>query len=190
MRDKKGIFFMIIGALLILSSLSLLVYNNFEDYQAGKNADSTMVLMKQKIIESKGVISTDSMPVVEIDGYEYIGYLNIPTLNVELPVMYEWDYDKLKKAPCRQTGSILTDDLVIAGHSYKRHFGSLAKLVPGDQIIFKNMNGEEYIYHVTLCETLKANQSEEMLHSKWDLTLYTCTYGGKNRITIRANREL
>ena len=41
------------------------------------------------------------MTEVEIDGNLYIGYISIPALNKELPVMSTWSYPKLKIAPCR-----------------------------------------------------------------------------------------
>ena len=61
------------------------------------------------------------MTVVEIDGYGYVGVLTIPTLELELPVMSEWDAARLKIAPCRYSGSTKTRDLVIAGHNYTTH---------------------------------------------------------------------
>ncbi len=39
------------------------------------------------------------MTVVEIDGYGYVGVLTIPALELELPVMSEWDAARLKIAP-------------------------------------------------------------------------------------------
>ena len=33
------------------------------------------------------------MDTVTINGYEYIGYINIPDLSLYLPVMSEWSYD-------------------------------------------------------------------------------------------------
>ena len=42
------------------------------------------------------------MPTVTIDGYDYIGYVEAPVLGLKLPVMAEWDYDRLKIAPCRR----------------------------------------------------------------------------------------
>ena len=54
------------------------------------------------------------MPVVTVDGNDYIGYLSVPSLGLELPIMSDWDYDKLQLAPCRQLGSVYTDDLVLS----------------------------------------------------------------------------
>lgn len=41
------------------------------------------------------------MPVVMLDGYEYVGYVEIPALELKLPVMSDWDYNRLTLAPCR-----------------------------------------------------------------------------------------
>lgn len=68
------------------------------------------------------------MTEVEIDGYYYIGYISIPALGMELPVMSDWSYPQLNISPCRYAGSTKTDDLVIAGHNYTRHFGGIKNL--------------------------------------------------------------
>lgn len=181
---------MITGAVLIGSALFLLLYNKNEDKQAGRVSGEIVTELKRDIKEEimPDIQETEEMPVVEIDGHNYIGYLTIPALNLELPVMSEWDYDKLKIAPCRQAGTIQDNDLVIAGHNFVSHFGRLTNLSVGDEILFTNMNGKTIEYFVGGIETLRADQSEEMLHSEWDLTLYTCNYSGNARITIRADR--
>ena len=38
------------------------------------------------------------MPEMEINGYRYIGFLSIPDLKLELPIMSTWNYRKLKIA--------------------------------------------------------------------------------------------
>ena len=79
------------------------------------------------------------MPVVMLDGYEYVGYVEIPALELKLPVMSDWDYNRLTLAPCRQFGSSRTDDLVIAAHNYESHFGHLKDLSVGDAVTFTDM---------------------------------------------------
>ena len=44
------------------------------------------------------------MTEVEINGNLYIGYLSIPALNLELPIMSTWSYPQLQIAPCRYHG--------------------------------------------------------------------------------------
>ena len=53
------------------------------------------------------------MPTVEWEEYQYIGMLEVPSLELSLPVMDQWDYDRLKISPCRFAGNLYQDDLVI-----------------------------------------------------------------------------
>ena len=128
---------------------------------------------------------SDEMTVVELGGYGYIGYLSVPKLGLKLPVMAQWDYRRLKTAPCRFSGSTKTDDLVIAAHNYSSHFGSLKKLTVGDTLTFTDMDGAVISYTVSEVTTLQPTQVNEMTASGYPLTLFTCTVGGKARVTIR-----
>lgn len=103
------------------------------------------------------------MTEVEIDGYGYIGYLSLPTLNLELPVMAEWDYDRLAIAPCRYVGSTKSDDLVIAAHNFAQHFGKLSSLSPGDLVYFVDMDGVLSAYEVVELDVLAPTAIEEMV---------------------------
>ena len=73
----------------------------------------------------------DSDPVVYLDGYDYIGYIEIPAIKLKLPVMATWDYERLNLAPCRQFGSAKDRNLVIAAHNFDTHFGKLGTLIDG-----------------------------------------------------------
>lgn len=197
MRKKMGVLCVALGALLILAAAGLAVYNHIEAEHAAEAADDTLVQIKGAIGQpdtdkqpenTEPLEQSDEMPVVEIDGYGYIGYLSIPTLELELPVMSEWDYTRLKIAPCRYFGSTKTDDLVICGHNYTRHFGTLKNLQPGDQVFFTDMDGVTVAYEVKEVETLRPTQISEMTESGYDLSLYTCTYGGQARVTVRCDR--
>lgn len=188
------------GLLLVLAALFLTGYNIWDESRAGKEADRVMDRLEERIPESdptgdsKGetpdyVLNPDmEMPVVEIDGQRYIGKLEIPVLGLSLPVMENWSYPKLRIAPCRYLGSAYTDNLIIAGHNYQRHFGLLKTLVAGNQIIFTDVDGNRFLYEVTETEILEKTAVEQMQAGDWDLTLFTCTYGGKTRVTLRCKR--
>ena len=117
MPKKTGIAIVAVGAVLILSALLLFFHNRQEDVQAGKEAESLLENV-EAVIETKRIKAPvaskqpdaapsttpldPQMPVVMLDGYEYVGYVEIPVLGLKLPVMSEWDYNRLKLAPCRQ----------------------------------------------------------------------------------------
>ena len=128
------------------------------------------------------------MPTVKIDGYNYIGYLSIPDLNLELPVMSTWSYPKLKKAPCRYVGSPEQDNLIIMAHNYPKHFGSLKDLYNGDRVYFVDMEGVTHEYQVSYKEVLQPTDVETLVTGDADLTLFTCTYGGKTRVVVYCQR--
>lgn len=188
MSKKAGILFVATGAVLILSALLLFAYNRLEDYHAGQEAESMLTKVESYVLEkspeSEATAPTQldpELPVVIIDGYGYVGYLNIPDLEITLPVMAEWDYDRLRIAPCRQFGSSRTDDLVIAAHNYANHFGRLKTLNPGAIVTFTDMDGIVNEYVLDSQQNLLPTQVEAVQNPDYALVLYTCTPGGETR---------
>lgn len=206
--------FMMMGAVLMLSALLLFLYNGYEAYRAGQQAERLLddihsaiaeetVLstkpaetdMDEEIKMTQGTESTQvpqtlpaEMPEVIIHGYGCIGYLSIPSLELELPVISEWDYSRLRVAPCRHFGSSRTDDLVIAAHNYDTHFGLLSELETGMEVTFTDMDGIENRYTLKKLDTLVPEDVKTVQNSGYDLVLYTCTPGGAARVVAFCNR--
>ena len=105
-------------------------------------------------------------------------------LELELPVLSDLSGAKLQLGPCRYYGTI-DRDLVIAAHNYARYFGRLNELHAGDALYLTDVSGRRHSYRVSGVEILGATAIEEMLQSGYELTLFTCTYGGAERITVR-----
>ncbi len=188
MKRKIGITLIALGLALIVSAASLLLYNNYESKKAAEQAESLMTSLVGEIKPSAETDPFDTeMKVVEIDGYGYIGYISIPDLGLDLPVMSDWDYGRLKIAPCRYYGSTKTDNLVLAAHNYRSHFGYLGRLKQGTTISFTDMEGEKRTYTVTSIETLQPSDSDKVKDTGDDLILYTCTYRGVSRIVVRCS---
>lgn len=184
------------GAVLVLAALLLSVYNRHEDERAGKEAESILLRIEaviEELNEQKNPSSAEdvdrSLPVVEMDGYGYVGYLTIPELERKLPVMAEWTYEQLKIAPCREFGSSRSDDLVIAAHNYTSHFGKLQELKEGSEVIFTDMDGIVNEYTVKEIKITDPYDVEAVQKSGYALVLYTCTLGGKSRVTVFCSRE-
>lgn len=199
MSKKAAIALMAAGAALILSALLLFFHNRQEDARAGEEAGRLLVRVEAAIDarvdrspsqgEEPADASDSEMPVVYLDGYDYVGCIQFPTLELKLPVFADWDYNRLKIAPCRQFGSSRTDDLVIAAHNYESHFGKIGTLALGDEVRFTDMDGIENHYTVSAIEVHDPTDVEAVEHSGHDLVLYTCTYGGKTRIVVFCDRS-
>lgn len=192
MTKKAGIIFVSIGAVLFLSALLLFLYNEMEDRRAGQQAELLMSEIHSAMAEESEKVEeetqSEEMHVVMIDGYEYIGFLSIPDLGLNLPVMAEWDDYRLTLAPCRHYGSAQTDDLVIAAHNYRSHFGLLHQAPIGGDVIFTDLDGVENQYTLEMLKTLPPDAVDEVLNSEYDLVMYTCTPGGATRVVAFCNR--
>ncbi len=195
---------MVSGLLLIAAALCLFVYNKREAESAAQTAEQALqeisdvphVLEQPQESEIHSIIPdyisdlTMEMPTVEVDGNFYIGILEIHALELSLPVISEWNDTRLKQAPCRYKGSVYLDNLIIAGHNYKKHFGGLKNLQIGDTITFTDMDEHCFSYTVTALEELDGTAIEAMESGDWDLTLFTCTIGGKKRVTVRCKKNV
>lgn len=129
-----------------------------------------------------------TMTEKEINGLGYIGYLSLPRIGRDLPILGDWDYELLKKAPCRFTGTLKGNDLVLMAHNYKSHFGRLSEMVPGDQVFFTDMDGIVTVYEVVAKDVLDPSAVEELTAGHYDLALFTCTYGGQSRVTVYCDK--
>ena len=199
MRRIFGICCILLGICCLISSVGLIAYNQRQEENA-QSASQSILRDVREIIpvtapeESSQEVSEDipadipqEMPSAQVYGYDCIGVLSIPVLELELPVLTDWNYDKLQVAPCRYFGSCYEPNFVIAAHNYQSHFGRLSLLQPKDLILFTDINGTVYCYEVVLLETLPETATDEMLTSGFDLSLYTCTPGGASRVTVRCS---
>ena len=128
------------------------------------------------------------MPTKKLNGNLYIGVLDVDSLELSLPVMDYWDYDRLKVSPCRFAGNVYQDNLVICAHNYAHHFTPLKYVPLGTEIKFTDMEGTTFRYAVSSFETIGPNDVEGMVNGDWDLTLFTCNTSGQTRCAIRCDR--
>ena len=189
-----GMICVMLGVACLLGAIGFVIYNRWEGEQAAEITQSFLENVQHAIDD--GVQNMDlpedanaptEMATIPVDGYDSIGILSIPVLELDLPVLTDWSYTKLKKAPCLYYGTCYGSDFVIAAHNYKAHFGRLSELQPGDMVIFTDVNGVVYCYEVVLLETLSKEATREMITSGFSLSLYTCTPGGGSRVTVRCN---
>ena len=123
MKNKKGLFLIITGTMMLSASL-FLVFSNFrQDRESSENASEILSELKQQIPEPSESTSqpakyddifreyenddesSSEEEYIRIDDNYYIGTIYIPSLDIELPVMSEWSYPNLKLSPCRYTGA-------------------------------------------------------------------------------------
>lgn len=211
MKHTKGNIPILLGLLLIVAAFCLTGYNLHDEQRAAQSARQACSQLARLIprkeptepqmpaVEEATVPAAAEppdyvlnpameMPEKEIDGVAYIGLLQIPALELELPVISRWSYDNFKLAPCRYRGSAYQGSLILAGHNYPCFFGRLKNLSQGDAVRFTDMDGNVFDYEVVALETMPPTATEEMESGEYDLTLFTCTVGAANRIAVRCDR--
>ena len=168
-----------------------------EEQLAQKAAEALAEMLRMGVTtcEAKsgyGLDPEQEMTVTDIDGWGYIGYLSIPSIGLELPVMSEWSYAGLKVAPGRYSGSTYADNMVVCAHNYAKHFSPIKWLALGSEVYFTDMDGQRWSYEVTNVETIQPTDIDKMITASdedaWDLTLFTCTTGGRARCAVRCTR--
>lgn len=206
MRKIFGAVCVVLGTVLVLVALGVACLNLWREERAGVQVNHAMVQLLEQMppatVPATPYVPTlypqapsvpqepiyQAMPEVVIDGIPYIGYLNIPALKLELPVIGESSEDNLEIAPCRFYGTVYNKNFVIGGHRYRRHFRKLSTLGYGEYLNFTDIDGNVYVYEVVECEVIEPYEAEYLCSGDWDLSLYTCTPGGLTRVVLRCLR--
>ena len=205
-RKRIGTAFVAVGAVLVLSALGVMGFNLCRQERSGVHAEQAMDQLLEQMPQDRFLATPDvpsvptgvgegsqdaayrQMPEVVIDGVPYIGYLSIPALELELPVIGTCSEEELEIAPCRFYGTVYNSNFVIGGHRYRRHFRKLSTLGYGEQLTFTDIEGNVYSYRLMEQEVLEPNQAEYLCSGDWDLSLFTCTPGGLTRVVLRCLR--
>lgn len=196
---KKGTVLIWTGLLLLATALVLLIYNIAAAYLASVKSDRVADTLISEISVTEEVSAAEEaseetadtlreMPTLTVDGDNYIGYIKIPDLGLSLPVMESWSYANLKKTPCRYSGTVYQDNLVVAAHNYRSHFGKIKSLAIGSEVTFTDTEGHVYRYEVSSVETMQPGQVDDVVSAWGCLTLFTCTPGGQYRVIVRCDR--
>ena len=216
MENKKArkpvLGWTIVGAALLGAALLLTLYNMRQDLQGAESAKAvlpelcsqlsdaaqaqqtetnTIPFAEENLMEEYAEASLPEEPLLEVNHRTYLGMITIPSLELELPVLHEWSNSNLKLAPCRYAGTAAEGNLILAAHNYRSHFGKISELNTGDELFFTDGTGTVHRYTVTQTELISGYAVPKMEEhpEDWDLTLFTCTLSGKNRVTVRATEE-
>ena len=155
-----------------------------------KNVTTTQVVQIEQKIEVP-----DEQKLSASDGtiYYTIGVINIPSINVNYPILSTYTDELLKIAPCRFHGPNPNEvgNLCIAGHNYKnsKFFSKVPNLQLGDKIEITDLSGRMLTY--TVYDKFIVNPDElectsQLTNGNKEITLITCTNDNKQRHIIKA----
>lgn len=150
---QQGIFprlLLVAGSILaVITILSLLLWqtNLLASHQ---QAADYVNLIKTLIPEPQGAAleerTNNDMPVLSLDGTDYIGILEMPRYNSALPVCGDWS--RYARFPGCYLGNVYEGSLQIGGTSRKGQYDFFREISVGDAVYFTDMTGNYYQYTV------------------------------------------
>ena len=119
--------------------------------------------------------------------YSIIGKLNIPSLNIEYPILSSTSTALLKISLNRYWGSYPNEvgNMVVVGHNYKNNkfFSNLSKINIGDIVKISDTNGNtlDYsVYQTDVIDPYDNSCTSQLTDGKKEVTLITCYYENGN----------
>ena len=193
--NKKIIFYFIvlvflISAAIIISINILNVYEEREEYEV-KNKD--VVKQVKAYIDELNLNENVQKFDVKFEGYDVIGLLKIPAIDLEYPIISETTDATMKISISRFWGGDVNGygNLSLAGHNNYNGtmFGKNNKLKLGDIVELTDLSGNLIKYEIK--EIFKTDPNDTWVlktenDSIREVTLITCSNGRKERLIIKA----
>ena len=179
---------LIAGIVLVILSSTLVAIHHFSQTNSGKQAQKIVEEMKAVIPEEETGVPDGradvEMPVMQISGNDFIGYIEIPEYNKSLPVCSEWSKYKASDFPCRLKGSMYDGTLIIGSVENTGQF-DVAKLIGGGQEInMIDMTGLKYTFAVTDIYKTKDVSVENLSSKEADLVIFIRSRYSKDYLVI------
>ena len=149
---KKPNFPVLAGIFLIFFSCTLVFVHQFRIH-AGLTRSAQLAAKLEPMIPQRsegylGIYSEPEMPVLELEGRDWCGLLEIPAYGLTLPIQGVWDPGSLPSAPCRFWGSVYDGTMILGGADQEGQFAFCSRTNPGDFVILTDMLGNEFTYQV------------------------------------------
>lgn len=139
--------------------------------------------------------TTPKTATYTVDGEEYtvVGTLNIPSLNIEYPILSETTTKLLKVSLTKYWGANPNEvgNMVVVGHNYKNNkfFSNLSKIQHGEIVKIRDLSGKtlDYkVYDTYVIDPYDNSCTSQLTDGKTEITLITCHYeNGSNHATKR-----
>ena len=190
---KKGKFpiVFVLGICLVVISFALIVGLQIRTHLGAKESQKVVTRMNELLSErSEGVPGTYSnlnMPILEINDIDYVALIEIPSLNLSLPVADVWNSKKLYRSPARFYGSCYDHSLVIGGADNSYQFSFCDKIDNGTVIIVTDMTGTQFSYTVSRVDRSKSAESNWLISGDYDLTLFCRDTYSMEYIAVRCS---
>lgn len=183
----------VFGVALILGAVLLMVVSTAGQNSAmGKNREIVGEIYSLIPEVQNGVFDDRvnmQMPMLEIDGANFAGVIDIPVHGTLLPIYGAWDKNKVSSFPCRYSGSIYDGSLIIGGSDNEGQFDFMKWITGGDSVFVTDMTGSRYSYEVTEIVKTKDVSTENLASEEADLVLFARNTYSLDYTVVRCSRS-
>lgn len=181
---------------LIISITSIAIAVSFKfikEYNNQKKTKEIVTDINKKIKDTNS--DTAEKMNIEIKGHQVIGIIKIPIINMEYPILETTTAETLNLSITKFWGNEINEvgNVTLAGHNNLSGvmFGKIKKLKIGDVIELTDMQNITLKYEIFKTYIIDPNDISCILpenEGTREITLITCTTGGKNRYIVKARQ--
>lgn len=182
--------------IIIISITSIAIAVSFKfikEYNNQKKTKEIVTDINKKIKDTNS--DTAEKMNIEIKGHQVIGIIKIPTINMEYPILETTTAETLNLSITKFWGNEINEvgNVTLAGHNNLSGvmFGKIKKLKIGNVIELTDMQNITLKYEIFKTYIIDPNDISCILpenEGTREITLITCTTGGKNRYIVKARQ--
>ena len=196
---KKRIYNIILIILVIafLIVISLIINKRINNQIKENELINVVKNVKSQIEENKKITDDNSKIVTKYKGYDVVGIIKIPKINIEYPIIDKTNDETMALSITKFWGNNVNDigNYTMAGHNYfdSTMFSNTNKLTVGDTIEMTDLNGNVIEYKVFDKYIIDPNDVEcvqSVKENTREITLITCINGRKNRLIVKARENI
>ena len=197
MNIKVCNIILIILIIALVAVISIIAIKRINNKIKEEELTSIVKDVKEKIEENKNTADNKSEVKMEYKGYNVVGIIKIPKINIEYPIIDKTNDETMKYSITKFWGNNVNDigNFSMAGHNYfdNTMFSNTNKLNIGDYIQMTGMDGKTVEYNVFDKYVIDPNDVECVKcvdENTREITLITCINGRKNRLIIKARENI
>ena len=188
-RNKRIILPIIIllaGVLLISAVVAYFAVTAVRSSAAKKSSDQILDRINSMIPDPRpGIVEEGRdtfMPVLSIDGTDYIGILTVPEYKTELPVASVWNEKESKRIITRYYGTLQENNLVLGADNAYGLFDFSKEITKDDRIFFTDTEG--IIYSFIVEDVIHTNKISAEKLTYDGLTIFIRSKASSNIIIV------
>lgn len=190
MKRKVPLLFLL-GCALILVSMGLGLFFGIRMYLGNKHGTEAISQLEALLPERTSALPElypeGGMPVLQVEGVDYVAILEIPSYSLKLPIADQWDSKKINACPARFWGSAYGEPLVIGGSDSSVQFSFCDEIEHGTLITLTDMTGAQFDYTVCHIDRAKHAETQWLTDDDYDLTLFCHDTGNMEYIAVRCD---